>query len=173
MNRQFPIGEFQFRGPLSAEERAGCIQRIESLPERLRAVVATLTDVQLNTPYRNGGWTARQVVHHLADSHMHSFLRFKYALAINGSPVLAYPEAAWAGLADNSEAPVALALDLLEALHRKWVFLLRHMASEDFERHYMHSENGPVSLHRALAMYAWHGDHHLAHVELVVQDGRR
>lgn len=164
-DRRYPIGEFAYTGTYSPAERESLVARIESLPRRMRGAVEGLPDGQLATPYREGGWTVRQVVHHVADSHAHSLLRFKFALARDGAAIVSYPEELWALLPDYS-APVGQALDLIDAVHAKWVYVLRAMRPEDFARAYAHPENGRVSLDRALGLYAWHGDHHLAHVRL-------
>lgn len=166
IDRRFPIGEYVYARPHTPTERGALIARIETLPARLRSVVEKLTPAQLETPYREGGWTARQVVHHLADSHTHIVLRFKYALTVDGATITSYPEEIWATLPDYS-SPVELALDVIAAQHAKWAWLLRRLADADFERAFQHPENGRVTLDRALGLYAWHGDHHLAHVKLV------
>jgi uncharacterized damage-inducible protein DinB len=130
----------------------------------LRAAVTGLNDTQLNTEYRPGGWTVRQVVHHLADSHLHSYQRFRNALTQDRPSVNAYPQELWAELVDARSAPVDLSLALLDALHARWVLLLRSMGPAEFARSFVHSELGPVTLDQNLALYAWHGDHHIAHV---------
>lgn len=166
LNRQYPIGPFAYAGPHTATERDALIARIESLPARLRIVAGWLSERHLDTPYRDGGWTARQVVHHIADSHMHSLLRFKFALAADGAAIVSYPEQLWAELPDY-RSPIDTALAVIDAVHAKWIVVLRAMQPADFARAFRHPENGLVTLDKALAIYAWHGDHHMAHVHLV------
>jgi uncharacterized damage-inducible protein DinB len=163
-NLQYPIGKFQWPGSLSEEQRAECMAAIEALPESLRRSVAGLSDQQLDTPYRPGGWTVRQVVHHVADSHLHSYVRFRFALTENEPPVKGYDEKAWAELADARTAPVELSLRMLDGIHRRWVTLLRALQPTDLDRKFVHSERGPLTLEMNLALYAWHGRHHLAHI---------
>ena len=166
MDLRYPIGPFHYSGESTAEQRRGFIDRIEQAPARLRAAVAGLTEQQLETPYRPGGWTVRQVVHHVADSHINSYCRFRLALTEVRPAIKGYDEALWAELTDSRTAPVEMSLALLEALHRRWVLLLRSMTPVDFARTFHHSQLGPVTLDRTLALYAWHGEHHLAHVGL-------
>ena len=162
---RYPIGPFQSRTQLDAGERRDLIDDIAATPARLRAAVADLTDAQLDTPYRDGGWTVRQVVHHLPDSHMNAFVRFKLALTEREPTIKPYDETRWAELADVSGTPVEVSLALLEALHERWVVLLRSLTAADFQRTYFHPEQGrAMSLDYALAMYAWHGRHHTGHV---------
>jgi hypothetical protein len=143
---------------------ARLIDEIERLPREFRAAVEGLTDAQLDTPYRDGGWTVRQVAHHVPDSHMNAYVRFKLALTEDTPRIKPYEEARWANLAD-SRLPVAPSLAILDALHVRWVTLLRAMTPEDFERRaYDHPEGGVTTLRAALGMYAWHGKHHTAHV---------
>ncbi|HTS00901.1 MAG TPA: putative metal-dependent hydrolase [Thermoanaerobaculia bacterium] len=160
----YPIGKFAWAGPLSAADRARRIDEIAAAPRALRDAVAGLTDAQLATPYRPGGWTVRQVVHHLPDSHMNAYVRFKLAVTEDAPTVKPYDEAAWAELADVSSVPVATSLDLLAALHERWVALLRSFGEADWARAFRHPELGVVPLERNLALYAWHGRHHVAHV---------
>jgi uncharacterized damage-inducible protein DinB len=144
--------------------RAAHIQTIRLLPERLRAAVAGLNDVQLDTPYREGGWTVRQVVHHIADSHAVSFIRMKLALTEDWPTVKPYDEAAWANLADSRSLPVETSLALIAALHARWAALLESLSDADFQKGFDHPERGRVNLARALAMYDWHSRHHTAHI---------
>src|SRR4051812_27237025 len=161
---RYPIGRFVYERPLTAAERETCIAAIAECPARLREAVDGLTDAQLDTPYRDGGWTVRQVAHHVPDSHMNAFVRFKLALTEDTPRIKPYEEARWAELAD-ARLPIAPSLALLDALHVRWVALLRAMSPEDFERHaYDHPENGRTPLRSALGLYAWHGKHHTAHV---------
>ncbi|HMC32414.1 MAG TPA: putative metal-dependent hydrolase, partial [Candidatus Angelobacter sp.] len=130
----------------------------------LRAAVAGLSAQQLDTPYREGGWTVRQVVHHVPDSHLNAYTRCKLALTESEPKIRDYDEARWADLADTRDTPVEVSLALLEALHRRWVILWRGLKEQDFSRTYQHPESGVNSLQQVLAQYAWHGAHHLAHI---------
>ncbi|HVW87699.1 MAG TPA: bacillithiol transferase BstA [Bryobacteraceae bacterium] len=161
---RFPIGRFAWPGAVSVEDRSGHISRIESAPARLREAVSGLSESQLDTPYREGGWTLRQVVHHVPESHMNSYIRFKLALTEPEPTIKPYDEDAWARLADIAVTPVETSLALLESLHARWINLLRGMTETDWKRNFIHHEIGPVSLEKNLALYAWHGDHHIAHV---------
>ena len=173
MDFQYPVGRFEWPGaPLTAAQRNDLIDQIEAAPANVRAAVARLSGTGLDTPYRPGGWTARQVVHHLADSHMNSYMRFKLALTQTEPPVKAYDQDAWGALAD-SNAPVDVSLDLLDALHRRWVILLRSLSQQDFARCFVHSEIGKVSLDRNLALYAWHGRHHTAHILSIAESAAK
>ena len=134
------------------------------MPARLRAAVDGLTEGYLDHPYRDEGWTVAQVVHHLADSHINAYVRFKLAVTEDNPPVKAYNEARWAELADASATDVRGSLDLLASLHGRWVVFLRSLEAAQFSRTYNHSAMGPVTLDHALALYAWHGRHHTAHV---------
>jgi uncharacterized damage-inducible protein DinB len=157
---RFPAGRFSRSG---AGSRAEQIDALRRLPERLRAAVAGLSDAQLDTPYREGGWTVRQVVHHLADSHANSVIRFKLALTEDWPTVKPYDEKAWANLAD-SRLPIDGSLVLIDALHARWVALLETLGEEQFTRGFNHPENGRQSLADSLAIYAWHARHHTAHI---------
>jgi hypothetical protein len=159
----YPIGKFNYQGPYSGDERRRFIDEIAAAPERLRAAVHGLSESQLSTTYRPGGWTVRQVAHHVPDSHMNAFIRFKLALTEDRPTVKPYDEKRWAELADV-QAPIETSLVLLEALHHRWVAVLRAMTPADFERKLKHPELGEVELDRYLAMYAWHGKHHVAHI---------
>ncbi len=161
---RYPIG--RFRPPASIDEnlRALWIGDLEQLPGQLREIAADLDAPQLDTAYREGGWTARQVVHHLADSHLNSYSRFRLALTEDTPAIKGYEEAAWAELEDAKSAEVDISLTLLDALHRRWVLLLRSMTDAEFARSFVHPQLGPVRLASALGLYAWHGRHHLAHV---------
>jgi hypothetical protein len=166
---RFPIGEFRMPAVVSAAERPALIRRIETTPARLREAVSGLSDAQLDTPYREGGWTIREVAHHVPDSHMNSYVRFKLALTENEPLIKTYDEAAWARLRDTMSTPVEVSLQLLEALHARWVNLMRGMTEAEWGRTLSHPEkrdvnNGRIRLDQMLAMYAWHGDHHIAHV---------
>lgn len=162
---RFPVGRFEYPQTVSAEEREEMLRRIASAPARLRAVVAELTDAQLDTPYREGGWTARQVIHHLPDSHMNSYVRFKLALTEDEPIIRPYDEAAWASLRDSAETPAETSLSMLDALHARWVTLMRHLTDGQWKRTMRHPQIGLLRLDQVLALYAWHGDHHIAHVK--------
>ncbi len=146
------------------EQRTQWIAEIAETPAKLRAAVAGLNEDQLQTPYREGGWTVRQVVHHVPDSHMNAYVRFKLALTETEPLIKPYKEAAWAELADSRETPIEVSLALLDHLHDRWVRLLRSLREEDFARPFRHPELGVVPLERNLALYAWHGKHHVAHI---------
>lgn len=161
---RYPIGRFQARQGLSPLEIRQLIDDLAALPGDVRAAVAPLSKAQLDTPYRPEGWTVRQVVHHLPDSHVNAYVRFKLALTEEEPTIKGYEEAAWAELPDGRGEDVEGSLLLLEAVHRRWSILLRSMTAEDFARTFRHPEAGVVTLERNLQMYAWHGRHHLAHV---------
>ncbi len=164
---RYPIGEFQWTSPAneeqSAQDRAGYVDVLAKLPALMRNTVHGLRPEQLDTPYRPEGWTVRQVVHHVPDSHMNAYIRFKLALTEEQPPIKPYDEAAWAKLPDSS-APIEVSLQLLAALHSRWVDVLLAMRPSDFGRTLYHPEHGVVTLDRMLALYAWHSSHHLAHI---------
>lgn len=165
MDFRYPIGKFAHNGDITADQRQAWIQDLEELPNLLRRAVEGLTEAQLRTPYRDGGWTIRQVVHHVADSHMHSYVRFKLALTEENPTIKPYEEGLWAELSDTDEEPVETSLQLLDALHRRWVTLLRSMTEEQFSRTFYHpGSQASVRLDRNLGIYSWHGKHHLAHI---------
>lgn len=157
---RYPIGRF---APTAAADRDASIDTLRALPERLRAAVDDLDTSQLDTPYREGGWTVRQLIHHVADSHANAYVRFKLALTEDTPTIKPYDEAAWARLAD-SELPIDVSLTLIEALHRRWVSLLESMGDADFARAYIHPENGRQDLGTVLALYDWHSRHHTTHI---------
>jgi uncharacterized damage-inducible protein DinB len=161
---RYPLGEFNYSGEQTAEERRRAIDEIEATPVRLRAAVQGLSPQQLDTPYRPGGWTVRQVVHHVPDSHLNAYTRFKLALTEDEPTIKPYDEARWAELADVRTAPLGVSFRLLEALHQRWVLLLRSLRPEDFRRTLRHPERGVMSLDQTLCYYAWHGRHHVAHI---------
>lgn len=161
---RYPIGKFQFEGSLTAAQRAVCIDQIAETPARLRDAVRGLTEEQLQTPYRPEGWTVRQVVHHVPDSHMNSYVRFKLALTMDQPTINAYPENVWAELPDAKLPEIEVSLNLLEMLHKRWVVFLRSLREQDFQRQFRHPELGLVTLERNLTLYAWHGRHHTAHI---------
>ncbi|GAA4715186.1 YfiT family bacillithiol transferase [Brevibacillus fulvus] len=161
---RYPIGKYSFSGEFTDEVRQGWIRDIADLPGQLRQAVSGLTEEQLNTPYRPGGWTVRQVVHHLADSHMNCYIRFKLALTEDVPTIKPYEEAEWAELFDGKAGPVEDSLQLLDFLHRRWVRLLQSMTPEQYERAFDHPANGRTTLNKALGSYSWHGRHHLAQI---------
>ena len=161
---RFPTGPFTFNPDVTPEMRRASIAAIRETPAALRAAVRGLSEAQLNTPYRDGGWTVRQVVHHVPESHMNAFIRFKLGLTEDNPTIKPYNEAAWAKLADIQRVPVETSLALLDALHERWVALLELLKPEDFARPVQHPEYGPMTLDKLLQMYAWHGRHHVAHV---------
>jgi hypothetical protein len=160
----YPIGKFSFPASTSASERREWIHEISQTPQHLRAAVEGLSEEQIDTPYRPGGWTVRQVVHHVPESHMNSYIRFKLALTEDTPTIKPYDEALWAKLPDIGVAPIQASLTLLEALHSRWVGLLEAMSDADFNRAFRHPEIGLVRLDQNLALYAWHGKHHVAHI---------
>ena len=161
---RYPVGKFQRPQSLSDAERDAAIESIAATPAHLRAAVRGLSETQLDTPYRPDGWTVRQVVHHVPDSHSNAYTRFKLALTEDTPTIKPYDEAAWARLGDVASTPIETSLVLLDALHDRWVRLLRSMNGPDFDRTLHHPENGSMNLHQMLALYAWHGKHHVAHV---------
>jgi uncharacterized damage-inducible protein DinB len=161
---RYPVGRFDRHGTTGPDGFPRLIDEIAVVPANLRAAIAGLDERQLDTPYRDGGWTVRQVVHHVPDSHMNAYIRFKLALTEDGPTIKTYDESAWADLADTRATPVTVSLQLLEALHDRWVRLLRAMSADDFRRTMQHPEMGVVDLTVMLRLYAWHGRHHVAHV---------
>lgn len=165
MDLRYPIGHFEHTGPVTREQLADWLLRLESLPSRLREAVNGWSAEQLDTPYRPGGWTVRQVVHHVADSHMNSYIRIKLALTENTPTIKPYEETLWAELADGRTAPAELSLTLLEALHARWVLLLRSLDADQLSRTFVHPATGEtIRTDWNIGNYAWHGDHHLAHI---------
>jgi len=164
MDLRYPVGKLELKASLDPEERVAAISQIAETPARLREAVAGLSQEQLDTPYRPGGWTVRQVVHHVPDSHMNSYIRFKLALTEDAPTIKPYDEARWAELADSRDTPVEVSLALLESLHQRWDVLLRSMQPGDFSRRLRHPEMGEMTLDGALGMYSWHGRHHVAHI---------
>jgi uncharacterized damage-inducible protein DinB len=160
---RYPIGRSDTTSPLAAGVRAQRIDAIAATPAQLRLAVAGLADEQLDTPYRPGGWTVRQTVHHVADSHMNAFVRFRLGLTEDNPTIKPYDEKAWSELQDM-RLPIDVSLRLLDALHERWVHLLRAQPGSAFERTILHPENGPMTLDAMLSLYAWHGRHHTAHI---------
>ena len=159
---RYPLGPLDLTFTITPALRASAIDDIAALPERFRAAVAGLTDAQLDTPYRDGGWTLRQLVHHVADSHMNGYIRLKLGLTESQPMIKPYDQARWAELPD-SRLPVAVSLDILDNVHARWTVLWRAMDPVAFERTFLHPELGPLTLDRHLQIYAWHSRHHTAH----------
>lgn len=161
---RYPIGKFQFPAEVSPGDRERFIEQIAETPANLRAALENLTPAQLDTPYRPAGWTVRQVVHHVPDSHLNSYIRFRWALTEDDPAIKGYQEALWAELPDARTGPVEMSLALLDALHVRWTALLRSLSPQDLARTFRHPELGSLPLDKVLALYAWHGRHHVAHV---------
>lgn len=167
MDSQYPIGRFERPAAITPDDRRRWIADIEALPEQLAAQLARIGAPGLETPYRSGGWTGRLVVHHLADSHMNCFIRFRLGLTETKPVVKTYEEAAWALLADSQTLPVAPSLAILAGVHERWTVMLRSMGDAEFARSFVHPDLGELPLDVALALYSWHGRHHLAHLALI------
>ena len=161
---RYPIGKFAKPLEVTEEMRRRFISGIAETPARLRAAVHGLSPAQLDTPYRPGGWSVRQVVHHLPDSHMNSYIRFKLALTEQEPTIKTYHENLWAELEDARNTPVEISLNLLDSLHQRWIVMLRSLTSADWARTFRHPEQGMLTLDSYLALYAWHGRHHVAHI---------
>jgi hypothetical protein len=168
--QRYPVGRAPRNAePLDAAARAALIRIIEQTPGALRSLVSPLTDAQLDTTYRPGGWTIRQVIHHVPDSHMNAYVRMKLAVTESAPVIKTYDEALWAELPEARTAPVGISLDLLDALHRRWTAFLTALPEADFRKTFSHPDWGVVSVDEALGMYAWHCRHHTAHVKLGIQ----
>ena len=163
LDPKYPVGRFTPPAIITPDERTGAIATLAELPEQLRNAVDGLSFAQLSTPYREGGWTVRQVVHHVADSHMNALIRVKLALTEDWPTIKPYDEAAWAKLHDVA-APVEWSLELIESLHARWVMLLQSLNEEQWQRGFNHPENGPMTVEMATLLYAWHSSHHVAHI---------
>lgn len=160
---RYPIGKFARPETITFDDRIGAIATLAELPEQLRNAVEELDSAQLNTPYREGGWTLRQLVHHIADSHMNAFIRVRLALTEDWPAIKPYDEAAWANLHD-SVAPVEWSLELVESLHARWVMLLQSLDDAQWQRGFKHPDNGPATVELTALIYAWHSRHHIAHI---------
>jgi hypothetical protein len=169
MDLRYPIGKFDWQATIGAAELSQAVAEIAAAPANLRAAVAGLSDAQLDTPYRPEGWTVRQVVHHLADSHINSYTRVRRAVTENEPAASEYDEKLWAELADASRAPVELSLVLLGALHQRWVLLLQSFGSAEWARTFVHPKRGAMRLDTTTALYAWHCRHHVAHITALRQ----
>jgi len=169
---RYPIGKFSYNGTLTADQKRDFLNDIAAAPAKLRAAVKGLSEDQLDTPYRPGGWTVRQVIHHVPDSHLNSYVRFKLALTEDEPTIKPYAEDRWAELADTKTTPVEISLTLLDSLHDRWVRLLRSLTPEEWKRTFRHPDLGPMTLEKTLALYAWHGRHHVSHItELRARQG--
>jgi hypothetical protein len=165
MDLRYPIGDFSWKGRSTPADRRRYIAKIARTPAQMRKAVNMLSSKQLDTPYRPGGWTVRQVLHHVPDSHLNAYTRFKLALTEDAPTIKPYHEERWAELPDTRKTPVETSLALLENLHARWVTLLRSMKPADFSRTFFHPQHDKLlTLDWALAMYSWHGSHHIAHI---------
>jgi hypothetical protein len=166
---RYPIGPFAAKDSYSPEEIAANIARIENLPERVENLVKTLSETQLDTPYRDGGWTIRQVIHHLPDSHMNAYNRFKWTLTEDTPVIKAYNEKLWAETPETKLSPT-ISINFLNALHIKLVALLKRLKPEDLKKEFIHPDGMKrISLQRLVALYAWHGEHHLGHIKIIAE----
>lgn len=161
---QYPVGRLVKPQSLSDAERRACIDEIAKAPAALRAAVRGLSEAQLDTPYRPGGWTVRQVVHHVPESHLNAYTRFKLALTEDTPTIKPYDENGWSQTGEVQTTPIETSLTLLDALHDRWVRLLDTITPEQYDRKLVHPENGTMNLHQVLATYEWHGRHHIAHI---------
>lgn len=164
MDLRYPIGPYETKSLLTPAERAEAIAQLAEVPKRMRDAVGGLSGGQLDTPYRPGGWTVRQLAHHVPDSHMNAYIRLKLALTEDEPTIKTYEEARWAELPDSKTTPIEVSLTLLDSLHNRWVRLLRSLESDEWKRTFRHPELGPMTLEKTLALYAWHGRHHVAHI---------
>lgn len=161
---RYPVGKWTRQPHVDADACAGMIQDVAALPAQLAKAVAGLTDAQLDTPYRDGGWTPRQIVHHVADSHMNAYIRFKLGVTESNPTIKPYDEKSWAETIDGRTAPVDVSLPVIDGIHRRWVQFLRSLDGKAFARTVQHPERGPMSLMDLLQLYSWHGRHHTAHI---------
>ena len=164
MDARYPIGKFQWENGLSDAGRKELIEQIAETPVKVRAAVKGFSEQQFDTPYREGGWTVRQVVHHLADSHMNAYIRFKLAMTEDEPTIKTYTQERWAETIDSQTAPAEVSLSLLDGVHHRLAMLLRAMSAADFTRKFNHPEHGKMTLERLLGLYVWHGRHHAAHI---------
>jgi hypothetical protein len=163
-NLQYPLGKFEIKPEMTHEQRRALIESVARTPARLRAAIANLSTGQLDEPYRPDGWTVRQVVHHLPDSHLNAYTRFKLGLTEDEPTIKPYDESRWAKLEDGRNGDPEISLALLDALHKRWVIFLRSVRPDDFARKINHPEIGTLSLDGLLQLYEWHGRHHVAHI---------
>ena len=164
MDHRYPIGKFQKQDTITDEQRKEFIKNIAEAPEKLRTAVQGLSEHQLNTSYREGGWTVRQVIHHLPDSHLNAYVRFKLVMTEENPTIKTYYENLWAELYDARTAPIETSLLLLESLHKRWVMFLQSLKPSDFSRTFHHPEHGIMKLDHLVQLYSWHGRHHVAHI---------
>ena len=168
---RYPLGRFaRVTVPLARDTRDGYIATLDGAPARFRGLVAGLPDAQLDTPYRPGGWTIRQVIHHVPDSHMNAYIRTKLAVTEENPRITTYEEQLWAEFPEAKHGPVEVSLSLLDALHRRWVAFLRALTEREFARTFQHKEWASMTVDEATAMYAWHTRHHAAHIELALRE---
>lgn len=166
---QYPIGKFQLPEKIKATDVKKWIKEIEALPKQIKKLSKNLTDEQLALTYRPNGWTIRQVVHHVFDSHINSYIRFKWTLTEDNPTIKAYYEERWAELEDTKLTPVDISIRALEALHQRWVILLKTLTPEQLQRTYIHPQSGKTfKLEQVIALYAWHGKHHVAHINIAL-----
>jgi hypothetical protein len=161
---KYPIGKFQWKENLSDARRKELVDQIAELPAKFRDAVKGFDEKKFDTPYREGGWTVRQLVHHVADSHMNAYIRFKLALTENEPTIKTYEQEEWATTVDSLRAPAEISLSLIDGIHGRWVIFLRSLSPADFSRKFTHPEHGKMTLERLLGLYAWHGRHHTAHI---------
>ena len=167
---KYPIGQYQIPNPITQKLLQEWITTLEQLPSRLQEMVTPLSNKQLETPYRPGGWTIRQVVHHISDSHHHSYIRFKWALTEDNPTIKPYFEKEWSNLFDAKTAPIQLSIDHLKAVHAKLVYLLKGLSYKDLQRKFTHPEgNEETTLAENIGRYAWHGSHHFAHIKNLIK----
>ena len=169
MDPRYPTGRFTYDPEITPEKRAARVAAIGSLPTELREALAAIPGDRLDTPYRDGGWTGRQVVHHLADSHINAYIRFRLALTESGPVVKPYEESVWAELLDAKTEPPSVSVAILEGLHRRLHVLLSSLGPDDFARTANHPAHGPITVDWLLQMYAWHGRHHVGHLRLITK----
>jgi hypothetical protein len=169
---KYPIGKLQLPNTIDLDQIRRWIDNLSQFPGKLALEVKGMTDAQLDTSYRPGGWTARQVVHHLADSHMNSYIRFKWAITEDNPTIKGYNENIWSAMQDARQAPIDCSVDFISGLHARWVFMLMGMSESDFQRTFFHPEfDRTMRLDRMVGLYSWHGDHHLGHIRNVKNPG--
>ncbi|KAB7531339.1 bacillithiol transferase BstA [Flagellimonas olearia] len=167
---RYPIGHYQIPNPITQHHLDEWITVLENLPQRLAEMVLPLSEDQLETPYRPEGWTVRQLVHHIADSHHHSYIRFKWALTEDNPLIKPYDEKAWTALFDSKSAPIQMSLDHLKVVHAKLVYLLKGLSEEELQRKFTHPDgNEETTLKENIGRYAWHGSHHFAHIKNLLE----
>ncbi|TPN85402.1 YfiT family bacillithiol transferase [Aquimarina algicola] len=171
MDAKYPIGKFECPINITQDHIQKWILDIEELPSKIINLVSGFTEEQLETSYRENGWTARQLIHHIHDSHHHGYIRFKWAMTENNPVIKAYNEVLWAELFDAKQAPIELSLDMIKALHAKWVYFLKGLSPDDLQKTFIHPEGDvTLSLAEDIGIYSWHGNHHLAHLKIISKD---